>query len=124
MKVKIIAWLWHIITLGYHKKFNDLLQVTDKAVSDIERYKSKPLLIGVDAFEKDDKGYQFEVAAILDKPEFKFFMFDLREQVLDKMAQGDGDANTQCIGMLKGFDLILRNMLSIKQLTLKDGENV
>jgi len=87
------------------KKYEELLR-SHKALleSDVLRY--LPLKV----FDVRDREFVRKIAAIHSSEEMKFLVYDLRQQCVEKMVEGNTEVNLQTVGILKGIDIVMKNL--------------
>jgi hypothetical protein len=89
-------------------------------VRDLEVKAITPLgYAAIKKFDKEDRAFVQKIAAIHDSEEMNFMIYDLKMQCVENMVNGSVDVNLQMTGVLKGIDMILRNLIGYKALWTK-----
>lgn len=70
--------------------------------------------IRVAAFEVSDRAFVQKIAAIADSEEMTFLLYDLKQQCVENMVNGNVEVNVQMTGILKGIDLVIKNLAGYK----------
>lgn len=90
------------------KEFRDYAAKTKAVDLNFEPSKDRYFLIPV--FDKSNIEFIKAIAELNDKPELKFLLHDLRQQVVENMVVGNVEANLQSVGILKGIDNVIKNL--------------
>lgn len=80
----------------------------------------------IKSFDKKDVDYVKSIAAISDSEELAFMLHDLKQECVENMINGSVEVNLQMTGILKGLDLVIKNLCGFKILwtsMLKASEN-
>lgn len=75
--------------------------------------------ITIKNFEKENSEFVKKLATIHDSEELNFMLYDLKMQCIENMVNGNVDVNIQMTGVLKGIDLVLKNLIGYKGIWLK-----
>lgn len=85
----------------------------------INKKESVQKYISIKEFQKDNPDYIKRLAAIHESLELQFMLFDLKQQCVDNMVAGNVDVNLQMTGIIKGIDLVIKNLGGYKDAWLK-----
>jgi len=66
--------------------------------------------IGIKTFDVRDREFVRKISVVHESEEMKFMLYDLRQQCVERMVEGNVEVNTQMTGVLKGIDLVVKNL--------------
>jgi hypothetical protein len=79
------------------------------------------------SFEVSDRSFIQKIAAIADSDEMTFMLYDLKQQCVENMVNGNVEVNVQMTGIIKGIDLVVKNLTGYKAMwksMLAESNNV
>lgn len=101
------ANLDHIETIRKFREYVDAHEGKESA-------KGESQYIAIKPFEAANHDYIKKIAAIADSEEMTFLLYDLKQQCVENMVNGNTDVNLQMTGILKGIDLVIKNLSGYK----------
>jgi hypothetical protein len=97
----------HVNTL---KEFKEHL-INDELHKPIETEKR---YVTIKSFEKSNNNFVKNLSDISDSEEMAFMLYDLKQQCVENMINGNVEVNIQMTGIIKGIDLVIKNLAGYK----------
>ncbi len=109
--VKWFKWIF-----GGFKKYETLkaeyVDLAEKYIKDVKDSENKYTEIKV--FEIKDREFIRTMAQISTSPELTFMLYNLKQQCVQNMVDGNVEVNLQMTGVLKGIDVVIKNLVGYK----------
>lgn len=109
--VKWIKWIF-----GGFKKYETLkgeyVDLAEKYIKDVKDSNNK--YTEIKAFDITDKEFIRVIAQISASPELTFMLYNLKQQCVQNMVDGNVEVNLQMTGILKGIDIVIKNLAGYK----------
>lgn len=108
---KWISWIF-----GGWKKYeslkNDHVDLAKRYLEAVKKDSDK--YIEIKSFDISNKEFIRVIAQIAASQELTFMLFNLKQQCVQNMVDGNVDVNLQMTGILKGIDIVIKNLNGYK----------
>jgi hypothetical protein len=117
----MINWIKRLFVNEYKEKYIKVLHDFKGALQKQQGLDCLQYLV-IKGFDVRDREFVRKISVIHDSEEFKFLLYDLRQQCVEKMVEGAVEVNVQMTGILKnlaGYDNIWKEIVEKEN---RDGQ--
>jgi hypothetical protein len=106
-----------LLPQNYKKLYEEEKENHAETIREFLKEKKKPVEVQyakIPVFDVSDRAFIQSMAAISDSDEMTFMLYDLKQQCVENMVNGNIEVNLQMTGIIKGIDLVIKNLSGYK----------